>query len=292
MIVSRVKVTPNAVRMLVILAAFLSSMAVAKPPKKYEVTARVEIEDITSTGTVLLARRELPWAGETLTERVPLVVPADAPEGITPGLRIAQSRLAARRELRSRVLAKAGALPAADPIPGETQSSTVAMFAERDAGVADALRHAAGDGIFERHMHTAGGLSDVLEGRVELYALADAVLAAGGGRRVDPEQLERRAAEQALDEARVKLLNAISSHETPRGITIAEFAKESPQSNTLVIRLVRNAQVVRSSPEDGPRSRDWVVTLALAREDVDAIAPKLKRKKKSSAPALPGTRSK
>jgi hypothetical protein len=288
---SRTNVTARAVRMLVVLAAFLSSVAVARPPKKYEVTARVAIEEMNSTGTIQLARRELPWAGETITERVPLVVPADAPEGITPGLRMATTRLAAREELRSRVLAKAGALPAADPIPGETGSSTVAMFAERNAAVASALNALTGGGLIERHLHTEGGLADVLEGRAELAALGEAVLAAGGGRRIDPKMLERRAAEQALDDARMKLLTAISKHNTPSGKTIAEFAKDSPQSNSLVIRLVRNAQVVRSSPEDGPRTRDWVVTLALAREDIDAIAPKVK-KKKSSGNTLPGTRSK
>lgn len=283
--------TSSAVRILVILAAFLSSVAVAKPPKKYEVTSRVVIEDVSSTGTVLLAKRELTWGRETLTERIPLVVAADAPEGITPGLRTATSRLAAREELHARVLAKAGALPAADPIPGETRPASVAEFAERNPGVAAALSALTRDGLSERHMHIDGGISDVLEGRAELAELAEAVLAAGGGRRIDQKELERRAAEKALDDARMKLLSAIAKHDTPRGVTVQEFAKESPQSNSSVIRLVRNAQVVRSSPEDGPRTRDWVVTLALTREEVDSIAPKVK-KKKSTGNTLPGTRSK
>jgi len=256
---------------------------------RYEVTGRAFIDDAPSTGTVLLAKREVPWRGESLAERIPLSAPAgaDLPAGgATPGLRVARERLAVRTVLRDRLRAKAESLPAADPLPGASAGATVGEFAKREPVVRAALDAMLAGGIAERHIRVERSVVALVEGRVELASLADAVLAVGGGRRIDSSEIERRAAEQAMEKAREELARAIAKHSVAGGGTVQTWAKGN---NAAFQRLIREAQIVSSGPETTPRGRSWTVKLALTREQIKAATTPAK-KPKSKGPALPGTR--
>lgn len=269
--------------LLALMALLLCSCAGSRGPALYEATARIAIEDRPSTGTVLLARREVPWREVVLTERVPLA-PAAAPDarqpaGQTPGLRVARERLEARTLLESKIREKAGALPATDPIPGAERGRSVAELAEREPAVRASLEELVSRGIEERFVRVDRSVSDFVEGSARLGPLADAVLAAGGGRRVDDTDLERRAADAAISKARAQLLEALSRHPVKGSANLGAWARASAGNALAYERLTREIRIESSGPEPTPKGRDWVVKLSLPKERVEAaIAPPARRK--------------
>ncbi len=265
------------------LAWFLTACAGSKKPELYTAEARVAIEERQTTGTVLMARREVPWRGTVLTERVPVAPPAAADskpaEGTTPGLRIARERLAARAILEAKLREKAAALPATDPIPGAERGRTVAELAEREPTVRVALDELSTRGIEERFVRVERSVTDFIEGSARLESLGDAVLAAGGGRRVDDSDIERRSADAAISKARAELLDKLSRHPVKGAANLGEWARASAANALAYERLVRDIRIESSGPESTPTGREWVVRLALPTERVEqAILPVAKRK--------------
>lgn len=251
--------------------------AAKRPLPDLVVKAQVAIREF-EPAAAHLASREVPWAGDVLTERVSLA--EDEPQaelvaldGVTPGLLAVDRRLRAREELRRKLRNRLAALPARDAIPGEEKGQLLSQFAQRDERIAFAVDDAIHRRVEERIL-TVPRTPPSLEGQLALQGIADVLLASGGGNRLNPRAMERDAAQRALAEARNEMGTRVLNTTFADGASIGDWAAPEPLHSLLIEDLIRQrAELTRSTREDGSSGPVWVVELQLPREELGRLRP-------------------
>lgn len=246
-------------------------------------TATVPIEEGITSGSLILAKRSLPWADRALTERASLAPKRnedgsmpEADRELSPGVLAARERLALRTSLEARIAKRLDELPAGDPPPGSAKPPTFAEFAAQEPEVAAARERALRAQVRERVLaEPTGGRQ--LEATIVLQPVADAVLAAGGGNRQSSRDGEPRANAEALKQAREKLVQSLLKERFADGLAITDWLKKAPMHRMEFEKLVAAAEVVRSSPQTAKTGREWTVTLRIRQEAMEEMRARIEQ---------------
>jgi hypothetical protein len=238
---------------------------------------------------VRLARREVAWSREVLSERAPIRTKFDvAPDnlnGPTPGLLMAGERLRARDAISAKLRERIDQQPAADAIPGVSPARTVQEFRQREPAVSRAVSESLRRDLVERVYPGSRDGEAVVEGRLPLARIAQSVWESGGGRRLDDRALEVRARDGAMDEARMRIREAMRRATFADGVAVEGWLLEAPDRAARFEAIAARAREVRSEPVTVGGERRWVVELEVSPELLDEMrypvpppAPKPARK--------------
>lgn len=226
-------------------------------------------------GSVQLARREVAWSREVLSERAAIRTKFDvAPDnltGPTPGLLTAGERLRARDEITAKLRERIDQQPAADAMPGVSPARTVQEFRQREMAVSRAVSESLRRDLAERVYPGSKDGEAVVEGRLELANIARSVWESGGGRRLDDRALEVRARDGAMDEARMRIREAMRRARFADGIAVEGWMLEAPDRPARFEAIAARAREVRSEPVTLGGERRWVVELEVSPELLDEM---------------------